>query len=652
MKKEINEKFRPSAIPLITVDPYFSIWSMSDNLYGGVTKHWTGRRNPMTAGLVIDDKLYILMGEVAADSDRRSYGYFPIIPQVSFEVTPTRTIYKFKNDIVKTELIFTSPLLLDNLKIMTRPVSYIEYNVELIDNAEHNIQFYFDISAECCIDGRSAEVEFKRSDISLACGNAEQNVLGKGGDSVCIDWGYLHLADKDAKVFDGYNRWGIKNNYVDELNENDRFTLFEEIPCLGILKKELNGVITLAYDDVKSIEYFGTKLDGYYRTFYGSFDEMLRDAISDYDKVKGLCIEFDKELKDSAHKISDKYEKLTSLAYRQAIAAHKLVSNVNGDLLFMSKECHSGGFIGTLDVTYPSIPLFLMYNPELVNAMLRPILEFADAEKWQYDFAPHDVGLYPLANGQLYGFDKETPEEILKSQMPVEECGNMLVCLYAVIKYGGSRAVADKYKDTLKRWVEYLVKYGYDPGNQLCTDDFAMHLAHNCNLSIKAILGIAAYGKLFDEEKYIDEAKTLAKKWQTEARGKYAYKLAFDIEDSWSLKYNIIWDKLLDINIFSEEIFKDEVSMYKKKMNAYGVPLDCRADYSKIDWMFWTTVMTEDKEYADMIIDSAYRFINDTIDRVPMTDWYYTSFPRMAVFQNRSVLGGIFVNLIRGSHND
>ena len=62
MKKEINEKFRPSAIPLITVDPYFSIWSMSDNLYGGVTKHWTGRRNPMTAGLVIDDKLYILMG--------------------------------------------------------------------------------------------------------------------------------------------------------------------------------------------------------------------------------------------------------------------------------------------------------------------------------------------------------------------------------------------------------------------------------------------------------------------------------------------------------------------------------------------------------------------------------------------------------------
>ena len=71
----------PSAVPLVTVDPYFSIWSMCDKLNDGVTSHWTGRRNPMTAGVVIDNKLYILMGELEADSDRRTYGYYPIIPQ-------------------------------------------------------------------------------------------------------------------------------------------------------------------------------------------------------------------------------------------------------------------------------------------------------------------------------------------------------------------------------------------------------------------------------------------------------------------------------------------------------------------------------------------------------------------------------------------
>lgn len=641
-----NKTFRPSAVPLIAVDPYFSIWSMHDKLNDGVTSHWTGRRNPMTAGVVIDNKLYILMGELEADSDRRTYGYYPVIEQKFLEVTPTRTIYVFKNDVIKVQLTFTSPMLLNNLKIMSRPVSYIEYDIEMLDSQEHDVSFYFDISAECCIDDREAEVEFKRTDISLSCGNAVQNVLHKSGDSVCIDWGYLHIADKNAKVFDGKARCRIRSDYVKELDETKRLSVFDSYPCIGIIKNDFHGVITLAYDDIKSIEYFGERLDGYYKNFYSSFDEMLKNAVSDYDAVKLMCIEFDNSLMAEARNISDKYEKIVSLIYRQVVAAHKLVSNADGELMFFSKECHSNGCIGTLDVTYPSIPLFLKYNPELVNAMLRPILFFAQTNKWKYEFAPHDVGQYPLANGQVYGYEKTNPEDILAMQMPVEECGNMLISLCAVIKYGGSREVADKNKKILKQWADYLVKYGYDPGEQLCTDDFASHMAHNCNLSIKAILGIAAYGKIFSENSYIDMAQNLAKKWQIEAKGEYATKLAFDNEDSWSLKYNIIWDKLLGIHIFDDEIFEREVRLYKEKMNDYGIPLDCREDYTKMDWLFWTTVMTDDKEYTDRVIDSVYRFINETTDRVPVTDWYYSSTPRMASFQNRTVLGGIFVNII------
>ena len=349
---------------------------------------------------------------------------------------------------------------------------------------------------------------------------------------------------------------------------------------------------------------------------------------------------------DEARNISDKYEKIVSLTYRQVVAAHKLVENTDGELLFFSKECHSNGCIGTLDITYPSAPLFLKYNPELVNAMLRPILFFAQTDKWQYEFAPHDIGQYPLANGQVYGYEKTNPDDILAMQMPVEECGNMLISLYAVIKYGGNRDVADKNKQILKQWADYLVKYGYDPGEQLCTDDFASHMAHNCNLSIKAILGIAAYGKIFSDKNYVDIAEEYAKKWQLESKGKQASRLAFDKEDSWSLKYNIIWDKLLDIHIFDDEIFEKEIQLYKEKMNAYGIPLDCREDYTKMDWLFWTTVMTDDKEYTNKVIDSVYHFINETTDRVPVTDWYYSSIPRMASFQNRTVLGGIFVNII------
>ena len=75
------------------------------------------------------------------------------------------------------------------------------------------------------------------------------------------------------------------------------------------------------------------------------------------------------------------------------MGAHKLVENGKGELLFLSKECDSNGCIGTADVSYPSIPHYLIYNPDLVNAMLMGIFTFAKMPVWTYDFAPHAVHL-------------------------------------------------------------------------------------------------------------------------------------------------------------------------------------------------------------------------------------------------------------------
>lgn len=635
------KEFRPSSVPLFTIDPYFSIWSESDKLYDDVTKHWTGRRNPVTVGVFIDDKLHLLMGDFACDGDRRSTAFVPYIPQKSLNVFPTRTVCEFENELVYVKMTFTTPFIPDRLDICSRPVSYLEYEINILDGNEHTTEFYFDISCECAVNSYNGRVIAKKGDKSVYFGNATQNIFGTVKDPMTVDWGYIHVADTEAVVIDGFpKRW----RKFQELSFDKEYGAFEEYPYIMLRKKASCGVITLGYDDIYSCEYFNEKLDGYYKKYFKSFDEMLTASVSEYNEIKKLCAEFDKKMMDEASIITEKYEKLTSLAYRQIMAAHKLVEDKKGNMLFFSKECHSNGCMGTLDVTYPSIPLFLKYNPDLVIAMLRPIIDYANSEEWKFDFAPHDVGMYPLANGQVYGLeDGEMKREM---QMPVEECGNMLLCVAAAVHYGADRAFAEENKELLKKWADYLVADGYDPGNQLCTDDFAGPSAHNCNLSIKAILAIAAYGKLFAEENYIDVAKEYADKWKKEASNYEATKLAFDNENSWSLKYNIVWDKLLDINVFDEQIFEKEIKLYLSKINKYGVPLDCRADYTKADWQMWTTIMTDNKEYRDKIIDAMYSFIDETTDRTPFPDWYYTTQNRREFFQNRTVLGGIYINLL------
>ena len=77
------------------------------------------------------------------------------------------------------------------------------------------------------------------------------------------------------------------------------------------------------------------------------------------------------------------------------------------------------------------------------------------------------------------------------------------------------------------------------------------------------------------------------------------------------------------------------------------MPLDSRADYTKIDWMQWSTCLCEDKAYLDAVCAAIVRMLNETDDRVPMTDWYDTKTALHHHFQHRSVVGGMFINLLK-----
>lgn len=636
---------RPVAVPLITIDPYFSIWSCSDKLYDCYTKHWTEKPWPIFIGLYVDGVLNTIAGV-----DRDYISLRDRIHQTDLQITPLSTVYTFENEITKVVLTFTTPLLLERLDILTRPVSYMSYDIEMKKDAE-DVKFVFGISSQGCVNSHKQNVQFKKTDYSICCGNVIQNPLSEAGDRVTIDWGYLHLCDEDAYIAGPPNRFhGIEPiNRSTDTREfgrnymlNTTYNVHTDMPYLCTVRTERKGVITLAYDEIKPIEYFHEQLDEYYTKYYESFATMVSAAIREYPEIKKMCDAFDSLLMKEAGTYNEEYQYITSLAYRQAIAAHKLVEDKEGNIIFLSKENDSNGCIGTLDVTYPSIPLFLKYNPELVKGMLRPIIKYAKSEQWKFDFTPHDVGRYPIANGQVYRDNRR------EFQMPVEEAGNMLLCLAAVKKYkNGDTELFDENKSMMKSWVEYLIRYGYDPADQLCTDDFAGRLARNCNLSLKAILGIAAYADLSGDETYMNIAKEWAKNWEIDAKANHVgTRLTFDDSEGWSIKYNMVWDNILGYGIFSDEIKKNEVKVYTEKMNRYGVPLDSREYYTKIDWLMWSGCIWNDKEYFDKVCKCIANMINESSSRVPLSDWYYTTNAEYRNFINRSVVGGLFIRLI------
>jgi hypothetical protein len=293
---------------------------------------------------------------------------------------------------------------------------------------------------------------------------------------------------------------------------------------------------------------------------------------------------------------------------------------------------------------------------------------------WHFDFAPHDVGRYPHATGQVYGVDlpdawrkngstypplylypAEKNMYIHKYQMPVEECGNMLIMLAAACRADRKIPLAMDNMAILEKWVRYLIEYGEDPGNQLCTDDFAGHLARNVNLSAKAVMGVAAYASLLKltgerarAAEYMKKARAMAESWLNRARTPEGHTALTFEGQGWSMKYNLAWDKVLGFKLLPDEFYRAEIESYLPRINEYGLPLDSRADYTKSDWILWVAAMADGEARAKLIAPVA-KYLRESPSRVPFSDWYDTKTGKYVHFIARSVQGGIFMPLLRRS---
>jgi len=637
---------RLPAYPLITIDPFMSIWSMSDKLTDIGTQLWCGLDKTLKGTVSVDGKVFRFMGKSPEKA----------LQQSELIVTPLITAYIFANSEIELKVDFWSPLFLDDICLMSTPCSFIDYRVTALDGKKHSVEITLTMDENFCYNGKkkpvAGGVKTESGCKTAFMARDSQIPLEYTGDGVGIDWGEFYLAGDDVSFESEESGSSIKSVHIAEVEAS-------------FFASDI-----LAYDDFYSIEYMGKKLKGIWTEKFANIFEAVKYCGENRAALYEKALSWNSRILSDASGFGADYRTILTAAYRQVLAAHKLVRDSSGKLLYMSKECHSNGCINTVDVSYPSVPLFLLYNPVLVQGMMNGIFEFARLPVWKGDFAPHDLGQYPVANGQVYAVTVKSPEARrdiynmtedvfdFKHQMPVEECGNMLIMAYAYAAAGNDPGFLKENMDLLQKWADYLVKTGNELEFQLCTDDFAGALAKNVNLAVKSCIGIACFGKILEmagapgAEKYLAVAKENAADIVKRATAGGKLVLAFDKKSSWSLKYNMVWDYIFGFGLFDETVATNEIKHYYSKENKYGVPLDSRKAFTKSDWLMWASALDKTGEATARFAKDLANMLAFTKNRVPFTDWYQTTNAKLCWMWHRTVLGGLWMPSLRAKWND
>ena len=245
----------------------------------------------------------------------------------------------------------------------------------------------------------------------------------------------------------------------------------------------------MAYDDSFSIEYLYRRLRPYWRRNGMETTDLLERSLREYEDITAPSRrQFDEKLMADLA-AGGRREVCTSrrAGLPAGVGRAETGSGPGRDAMFFPKENFSNGCISTVDVIYPGVADFAAVQSELLKASLTPVLEYAGLSRWRFPFAPHDLGnISARERTSLWrrGTDRRRSDAGRRERQYDHHDGRHC---QGERQRGNYSA---KYWTLLSKWADYLKEKGLDPENQLCTDDFAGHLAHNANLSIKAIVAL------------------------------------------------------------------------------------------------------------------------------------------------------------------
>ncbi|EPE28779.1 Six-hairpin glycosidase [Glarea lozoyensis ATCC 20868] len=624
---------RAPAIPLAVKSPYMNTWlevgsNGNGNLAGNWPKFWAGAQpgdvigdsgaTTALAGLIkVDDLHYTWMGDPVINGIRPTH-----VSQESVEFTSQRTTFIMNvAGKVSMNVTFISPVQPNDLKRQSIVGTYLEVGVKSLDAAGHKVQLYVDTSAEWVNPTHNSDVvEWSFSDQNGIASHKSwlktQSEFNADYPDDAAHWGnwYLSTAAISGMTYQTGSDNNVRQRFLSSATlDNSLDTNFRAIrqdwPVFafsnnlghvgGSPKKTL---YTIVHAQKNAVLFNGANgiapVPSLWTSYFDSDAALVEFFYKDHPTITGAI---DTQIALHSHAAGGPdYTLLTTLSVRQSLAATVLTNTPTSPLLFL-KEISSNGNTQTVDVIFPSLPLFLYLNPSFVKYLLEPLYINQESGRWPHTYAIHDIGAnFPRAIGHEDGNAEE---------MPVEECGNMIIASLAYAQRAGDKEYLKGHYKIMRQWVEYLVEDSLIPGHQLSTDDFQGPLQNQTNLALKGILAISAMSEIArltdhpdDAKLYNDIAKDYIAKWEGFAvvDGKHT-SLAYQDKASHGLLYNLYADALLSLNLVPQRIYDMQT-----------------------DWEIWTASITSSSTRT-MFISKMANFVRETSTNRGFTDLYDTT---------------------------
>ena len=385
-----------------------------------------------------------------------------------------------------------------------------------------------------------------------------------------------------------------------------------------------------------------------WQKYFHDEDSLVTFFYNNYNTALTNAKKFDEEIKSKAVKVGgNDYAKIVQAATRQAFGGTELVIGPTGEPWLMLKEISSDGNCQTADVIYPHFPIQYYLNPSYIKMLIEPLLFEQESGFFPRKYAMHDLGSnYPRCIGHPSGSEEA---------MEVEESGNMIILAAAYVKATKDNDFAKKHYKILRQWADYLVQKGLFPGDALTTDDFLGRIKNATNLSLKAIVGLAAMGQIStaanvqsDVTYFNNISKNYSQTWvkYSQDSSKNHTKLGYGMDGSWSMLYNLYPDKLLGTNVIPQSIIDEMDNWYPQVQQKYGVPLLSDKDnkpshMAKADWTMFQAAVSN-TNVKTLLIHLLAKWLDETTSTAPFSDWQDVVSGGSPGFVNRPVIGGVY----------